>query len=106
MKWPEWLEVSNRYKHLIGVAIVAAMTFVLLFMLYGALAWQQLVECLYVATAVMFAMEFKDVHHYNGDHVPIRHWDWSPWDWMDCLAGYIGWALVAMVYLIIYILTL
>jgi hypothetical protein len=35
-------------------------------------------------------MEFKDVHHYNGDHVPIRHWDWSPWDWLDCLAGLIG----------------
>lgn len=100
----KWLFESNRLKHLIGIAIVAALTFTMLWVLYGTITWQHFFIALYVAVAVMFAMEFKDVHHYNGDRVPIRHWDWSAWDWLDCLAGLFGYIAVAIVYIIICIL--
>lgn len=68
----KWLFESNRWKHLIGIMIVS---------LFGTIL---------MGIGCIGGMEFKDVHHYNGDHVPIRHWDWSPWDWIDCLAGLIG----------------
>ena len=100
----KWLFESNRLKHLIGIAIVAALTFTMLWVLYGTTTWQHFFIALYVAVAVMFAMEFKDVHHYNGDRVLIRHWDWSAWDWLDCLAGFFGYIAVAIVYIIICIL--
>lgn len=100
----KWLFESNRLKHLIGIALVAALTFTMLWVLYGTTTWQHFFIALYVAVAVMFAMEFKDVHHYNGDRVPIRHWDWSAWDWLDCLAGSMGYIAVAVVFLIICII--
>lgn len=100
----KWLFESNRLKHLIGIALVAALTFTMLWVLYGTTTWQHFFIALYVAVAVMSAMEFKDVHHYNGDHVPIRKWDWSAWDWLDCLAGFFGYIAVAIVYIIICIL--
>lgn len=100
----KWLFESNRPKHLIGIAIIAALTFTMLWVLYGTTTWQHFFIALYVAVAVMFAMEFKDVHHYNGDHVPIRKWDWSAWDWLDCLAGGMGYISVAVVFLIICII--
>ncbi len=101
----KWLFESNRLKHLIGIAIVAALTFSMLWVLYGTITWQHFFIVLYVAVAVSFAMEFKDVHHYNGDHVPIRKWDWSAWDWLDCLAGLIGGIAATIIHLIIYLLT-
>lgn len=101
----KWLFESNRLKHLIGIAIVAALTFSMLWVLYGTITWQHFFIVLYVAVAVSFAMEFKDVHHYNGDHVPFRKWDWSPWDWLDCLAGLIGGIAATIIHLIIYLLT-
>ena len=100
----KWLFESNRLKHLIGIALVTALTFTLLWGFYGTTTWQHFFIALYVAVAVMFAMEFKDVHHRNGDHVPIRCWDWSAWDWLDCLAGFFGYIAVAIVYIIICIL--
>lgn len=100
----KWLFESNRLKHFIGIAIVAALTFSMLWVLYGTITWQHFFIVLYVAVAVSFAMEFKDVHHYNGDHVPIRKWDWSAWDWLDCLAGGMGYISVAVVFLIICII--
>lgn len=101
----KWLFESNRLKHLIGIAIVAALTFSMLWVLYSTITWQHFFIVLYVAVAVSFAMEFKDVHHYNGDHVPFRKWDWSPWDWLDCLAGLIGGIAATIIHLIIYLLT-
>lgn len=100
----DWLLKSNRLKHLIGIAIVSALTFSMLWTLYGTITWQHFFIALYVAIGVMFAMEFKDVHHYNGDHVPIRKWDWSAWDWLDCLAGLMGYVAIAIVVIIICIL--
>ena len=100
----KWLFESNRLKHLIGIALVAALTFTMLWVLYGTTTWQHFFIALYVAVAVMFAMEFKDVHHYNGDRVPIRHWDWSAWDWLDIAAGMIGGVLAVAVHIIIYLI--
>lgn len=100
----KWLFESNRLKHLIGIALVAALTFTMLWVLYGTTTWQHFFIALYVAIGVMFAMEFKDVHHYNGDRVPIRHWDWSAWDWLDCLTGFYGYIAVAIVYIIFIII--
>lgn len=100
----DWLKESNRWKHLVGIFLVTAITLVFLLMLYCGTTWQQFVVALYVAIAVSFAMEFKDVHHYNGDHVPIRKWDWSAWDWLDCLAGLMGYVAIAIVVIIICIL--
>ena len=102
----DWLKESNRWKHLVGVFLVAAITLVFLLTLYCETTWQQFVVTMYVSVAVMFAMEFKDVHHYNGDHVPLRRWDWSAWDWLDIAAGGIGYIAAALVYLIIYVLIL
>ena len=101
----KWLIESNRWKHYVGIAIVAAVTFILLALLFcGQLTWKHHVIVAFVAIAVAAAMEFKDVHHRNGDHVPIRCWDWSAWDWLDCLAGFFGYIAVAIVYIIICIL--
>ena len=68
----KWLLESNRWKHLIGILIVS---------LFGTIL---------MGIGCIGGMEFKDVHHYNGDSVPFKYWDWSPWDWLDCLAGFIG----------------
>ena len=100
----DWLKNSNRWKHLVGIFLVTAITLVFLLMLYCGTTWQQFVVALYVAVAVSFAMEFKDVHHHNGDHVPLRYWDWSAWDWLDVAASMIGSVASMLVYIIIYVL--
>ena len=36
-------------------------------------------------------MEFKDCHHsYGNANKPLREWNWSAWDWLDCAAGLLG----------------
>lgn len=69
---PQWLRESNRWKHLVGILVVS---------FFGTLL---------MGVGCIGGMEFKDVHHYNGDHVPFRKWDLSAWDWLDILAGIIG----------------
>lgn len=81
-----WLTESNRWKHLIGIFIVS---------LFGTLL---------MGIGCIGGMEFKDVHHANGDSKPIRQWDWSAWDWLDCLAGLIGGLIAVAVHIIIYLL--
>lgn len=85
MKLPEWLAVSNRWKHLVGVFVVS---------LFGTLL---------MGIGCIGGMEFKDVHHYNGDR-PFKYWDWKAWDWLDCLAGLIGGLLAVAVHLVLYII--
>lgn len=41
----KWLFESNRLKHLIGIAIVAALTFSMLWVLYGTITWQHFSLC-------------------------------------------------------------
>lgn len=73
MKLPKWLEESNRWKHLVGIFLVSLLGTAL--MGIGCIA----------------GMEVKDVHHSHGNaYKPISEWDWSAWDWLDCLAGGIG----------------
>lgn len=86
MKWPKWLAESNRWKHLVGIFVVS---------LFGTLL---------MGIGFIGGMESKDVHHYNGDHVPIRCWDWSAWDWFDCLAGLIGGLLAVLVHVAVYLI--
>ena len=81
-----WLTESNRWKHLVGVFVVS---------LFGTLL---------MGIGCIGGMEFKDVHHYNGDHVPFRNWDWSPWDWLDVAAGMFGGVLATAVQVIVYLL--
>lgn len=81
-----WLTESNRWKHLIGIFVVS---------LFGTLL---------MGIGCIGGMEFKDVHHANGDSKPIRQWDWSAWDWLDCLAGLIGGLIAVAVHIIIYLL--
>ena len=97
---PKWLTESNRMKHLVGGALVAAVTMVLLRALYGGVFWQHYVIVLFVATAVLMALEFKDVQHSNGAK-PLRAWDWGAWDWLDIAAGHIGCVMVEGVVAII-----
>jgi len=78
-----WLLTSNRWKHLVGIFVVS---------LFGTLL---------MGIGCIGGMEFKDVHHANGDDKPIRQWDWSAWDWLDCLAGLIGGLLATLVQLVI-----
>lgn len=85
MKHKNWLVESNRWKHLVGIFIVS---------LFGTVL---------MGIGCIGGMEFKDVHHYNGDHVPIKAWDWSPWDWYDCLAGLIGGLLAMVVHLLLFL---
>lgn len=85
MRLPRWLAVSNRWKHLVGVFIVS---------LFGTLL---------MGIGCIGGMEFKDVHHYNGD-IPFKYWDWKPWDWYDCLAGLIGGLLAVAVHLGVFII--
>lgn len=69
---PRWLQESNRWKHLVGIFVVSFL------------------GTLLMGIGCIGGMEFKDVHHANGDSKPMRQWDWSAWDWLDCLAGLIG----------------
>ena len=82
----KWLFVSNRWKHLMGIFIVS---------LFGTLL---------MGIGCIGGMEFKDVHHANGDSKPISQWDWSPWDWLDCLAGLIGGLLATAIHAAIILL--
>lgn len=82
----DWLLTSNRWKHLVGVFLLS------------------LIGTALMGIGCVGGMEFKDVHHYNGDHVPFRNWDWSPWDWLDVLAGLIGAALATAVHALLYFL--
>ena len=69
-----WLRESNRWKHLVGILIVS------------------LIGTLLMGVGCIGGMEFKDVHHANGDR-PMREWSWEAWDWLDVLAGLIGGAI-------------
>lgn len=71
MKLPKWLAESNRWKHLVGCIILTYCSNI------------------FVTIGCMGGMEFKDVHHANGNK-PMREWDWSAWDWLDIAAGAIG----------------
>jgi hypothetical protein len=66
-----WLKESNRTKHLL-LAIPIGLVFTMLCIL-----------------GVASGMEFKDVHHANGNK-PIREWSWMAWDWLDWLATMLG----------------
>ncbi len=68
----KWLKESNRWKHLVGIMVVS---------MFGTLL---------MGIGCIGGMEFKDVHHANGDSKPMREWDWSAWDWLDCAAGLLG----------------
>lgn len=59
----EWLLVSNRLWHLLGVYIVSL-----------ALGWAS-------GITAIACLEFKDVQHSQS---------LSSWDWLDCVAGLIG----------------
>lgn len=100
----DWIKESNRYKHLVGIALVTMVTLVMLFLLYGAITWQHFIIATFVALGVAFAMEFKDVHHANVDHVPFKYWDWSAWDWNDCLAGMIGCDIVLLLWVVVFVI--
>lgn len=67
-----WLLDSNRWKHLVGVMVLSVFGTVLM------------------GVGCIGGMEFKDVHHANGDSKPMWEWDWSAWDWLDVVAGMIG----------------
>lgn len=82
----DWLLTSNRWKHLVGVFLLS------------------LIGTALMGIGCVGGMEFKDVHHYNGDHVPFRKWDWSPWDWLDVLAGLLGAAFATAVHALLYFL--
>jgi hypothetical protein len=81
-----WILASNRWKHLVGIFIVS---------LFGTLL---------MGIGCIGGMEFKDVHHANGDSKPIWKWNWSAWDWLDCLAGLIGGLLATLIHAVIFFL--
>lgn len=84
---PKWLVESHRWQHLVGIFVVS---------LFGTLL---------MGIGCIGGMEFKDCHHSHGnDGKPLREWDWSAWDWRDCLAGIIGGLLAMAVYLTIIII--
>lgn len=82
----DWLLKSNRWKHLVGVFLVS---------LFGTIL---------MGIGCIGGMEFKDVHHYNGDSVPLKYWDWSAWDWLDVAAGLIGGVIATLIHLLCYLL--
>ena len=84
-KLPKWLQESNRWKHLVGIFIVS---------FFGTIL---------MGIGCIGGMEFKDVHHANGDK-PMREWDWSAWDWLDCLAGLIGGILAMIIHFVIFLI--
>ena len=73
MKIREWLNESNRKKHLVGVFLLS---------LFGTAL---------MGIGAIIGMKFKDCHHsYGNANKPIREWNWSAWDWNDVWAGLIG----------------
>lgn len=85
-KLPKWLRESNRWKHTVGIFFVS------------------LVGTILMGIGCIGGMEFKDVHHANGDKKPMKDWDWSAWDWLDCLAGVIGGIFAMIVHLAIFLI--
>lgn len=86
MKWPKWLEESNRWKHLVGIFAVS---------LFGTIL---------MGIGCVAGMEFKDVHHsYGNDGRPLREWNWGAWDWLDVWAGMIGGLAAMAVHVVIVI---
>lgn len=83
---PGWLRESNRWKHLVGIAAVS------------------FVGTILMGIGCIGGMEFKDVHHTNGDSRPIKEWDWSAWDWLDVAAGLLGGVIGQDVQLLIILL--
>lgn len=71
-----WLNDSNRMKHLVLAYVVG-------------LGCDDLHCAEYVATTMSGALEFKDVHHDNGDK-PIKDWNWKAWDWIDFAFTFVG----------------
>lgn len=65
-----WFTESNRYKH---------------FILGIPTGFLTILFTLGIATG----MEFKDVHHCNGNK-PIKEWKWDSWDWIDWLCTVVG----------------
>ena len=87
MNWlPKWLRESNRWKHLVGIFFVS------------------LVGTILMGIGCIGGMEFKDVHHANGDSKPIWQWDWSAWDWYDVFAGLIGGLMAVAVHIAVFLL--
>lgn len=84
-----WFTESNRWKH-----FVLAIPFGFFLSMLGVIG---------VATG----MEFKDVHHANGNK-PMKTWSWKAWDWLDWIAtmlgGLVGQALQIGVAFLIYCL--
>ena len=68
----EWMLESNRWKHFVGVMAVS------------------LIGTLLMGVGCIGGMEFKDVHHTNGDGKPLKEWSWNAWDWKDVWAGLAG----------------
>ena len=85
MKLPEWLAESHRFYHLVGIFVLS---------LFGTIL---------MGVGCIGGMDFKDVHHsFGNDGKPLREWNWSAWDWYDCLAGLIGGLLAVIIHLIIF----
>lgn len=66
-----WFTESNRWKHF-ALAIPFGFVFTILCVL-----------------GLATGMEFKDVHHVNGNK-PVKQWSWKAWDWLDWLATMFG----------------
>jgi len=81
----KWLLESNRWKHLVGIFIMS------------------LVGTILMGIGCALGMEFKDVHHTNGNK-PLKKWTWKAWDWLDFLAGIIGGVLATGVHILLYLL--
>jgi len=97
----KWLIESNRWMHLIGIFLVGMFTYMAMGVLYNEIVWQTFFVVAYVSLAVSGAMEFKDVHHANGDK-SLFEWDWDAWDWLDVLAGMIGYIVISAIVLLIH----
>lgn len=72
----DWLNASNRIKHL-GLGYV-----------YG-LGANDIYCAIYGGIGVSGALEFKDCHYSNGEK-PIKNWDFSSWDWIDFALTFAG----------------
>ena len=83
----KWLRESNRWKNLVGIFIVS---------LFGTIL---------MGIGCAGGMEFKDVHHANGNK-PIQTWDWIAWDWLDFLAGLMGGIIATLIHLMLYFIIL
>ena len=78
-----WIKESNRCKHLVGIFIIS---------LFGTIL---------MGIGCIGGMEFKDVHHDNGNK-PMKTWNWKAWDWLDFWAGLIGGILATIIHIMFY----